>query len=133
MKFKGRMEFEHGLDSTDIAPLVNVVFLLLIFVMLGSGFVTQSAVSVSLPRAVTSEAVSRENIEVLVSSENVASLNGRVVSDDELKAAFKQIARGRAAILIKADRSSSLGRAVKIWDMARLAGITQVNIATNQE
>lgn len=133
MKFKGKMEFEHGLKSIDIAPLVNVVFLLLVFVMLGSRFVTQSAVSVNLPSAVTSEAVSRENIEVLVSSENVASLNGRVVSDEELKAAFKQISRGRAAILIKADRSSSLGRAVKIWDMARSAGIMRVNIATDQE
>ena len=133
MKFKGRMEFEHGLKSMDIAPLINVAFLLLIFVMLGSGFVSQPAVPVNLPRAVTSEAVSRENIEVLVSAENVASLNGRVVSDDELKAAFKQISRGRAAILIKADRSSSLGRAVKIWDMARSAGITRVFIATNQE
>jgi len=133
MKFKGRMEFEHGLKSIDIAPLINVVFLLLIFVMLGSGFVSQPVVPVNLPRAVTSEAVSRENIEVLVSAENVASLNGRVVSDDELAAAFKQISRGRAAILIKADRSSSLGRAVKIWDMARSAGITQINIASSQE
>ncbi|MCX5705538.1 MAG: biopolymer transporter ExbD [Candidatus Omnitrophica bacterium] len=133
MKFKGRMGFEQGLKTMDIAPLINVAFLLLIFVMLGSGFVSQSAVSVSLPRAVTSEAVSRENIEVLISSENVATLSGRVVSDDELKAAFQQISRGRAAILIKADRSSSLGRAVKIWDMARSAGITRVFIATNQE
>jgi biopolymer transport protein ExbD len=133
MKFKGRMEFEQGLKTMDIAPLVNVAFLLLILVMLGSGFVTQPAVSVNLPRAVTSEAVARENIEVLVSAENVASLSGRVVSDDELKAAFRQISKGRAAILIRADRGSSLGRAVKIWDMARAAGIRQINIATNQE
>jgi biopolymer transport protein ExbD len=133
MRFKGRMELEHGLKSIDIVPLVNVVFLLLIFLMLTLTFTAQPGISVNLPNAATSEAVSPENIEVLITEGNATYLNGRSVTDDELRAALKQLGRRSSTVFIKADRRASLGRAVEIWDMARAAGVTQVNIATNQE
>jgi biopolymer transport protein ExbD len=133
MRFKGRMELEHGLKTIDIAPLVNVVFLLLIFIMLTGSLISQPGMKVDLPRAVTSEAVKPLNLEVLITADNSAYLNGKVVTDAELKAAFAQLAKRKLTVLIKADRRAQLGRAVVIWDMARSAGVSQVNIATNQE
>ena len=133
MRFKGRLELEHGLKQIDIAPLIDIVFQLLIFFMLTSSFIMQPGIKVNLPKAVTSEVVSYENIEILVSAENVTYLNGKVVTMNELKALFKQVAKRNQTTLIKSDRRASLGRVVEIWDMARDTGITQVNIATNQE
>ena len=133
MRFKGRMELEHGLKTIDIAPLVNVVFLLLIFIMLTGSLISQPVMKVDLPRAFTSEAVKPLNLEVLITADNSAYLNGKVVTDAELKAAFAQLAKRKLTVLIKADRRAQLGRAVVIWDMARSAGVSQVNIATNQE
>jgi len=133
MHFKGRMELEHGLKQIDIAPLIDIVFQLLIFFMLTSSFVMQPGIKVNLPKAVTSEVVKYENIEILVTSENVTYLNGKVVTTQELKALLKEAAKREQTILIKADKHASLGRVVEIWDMARDLGITQVNIATNQE
>jgi biopolymer transport protein ExbD len=134
MRFKGRrMELEHGLKQIDIAPLIDIVFQLLIFFMLTSSFVMQPGIKVNLPKAVTSEAVKFENIDILVTSENVTYLNGKVVTTQELKALLKQAAKRNQTILIKADKRASLGRVVEVWDMARDLGITQINIATNQE
>lgn len=133
MRFKGRMELEHGLKQIDIAPLIDVVFQLLIFFMLTSSFVMQPGIKVNLPRAVTSEVVKFENTEILVTSEGLTYLNGKIVTTQELKSFLKQIAKRNQSILIKADRRASLGRVVEIWDMARDLGITQINIATNQE
>lgn len=133
MRFKRHMELEHGLKQIDIAPLIDMIFQLLIFFMLTSSFVMQPGIKVNLPRAVTSEVVKYENIEVVVSAENVAYLNGKVVTTLELKNLFKQVGKRKQAILIKADRHASLGRVVEIWDMCRDLGITQINIATNQE
>ncbi len=133
MRFKGRMELEHGLKQIDIAPLIDIVFQLLIFFMLTSSFVMQPGIKVNLPKAVTSEVVKFENIDILVTSENVTYLNGRVVTTQELKTLLKQAAKRNQTILIKADRRASLGRVVEVWDMARDLGITQINIATNQE
>ncbi len=93
MHFKGHMELEHGLKQIDIAPLIDIVFQLLIFFMLTSSFIMQPGIKVNLPKAVTSEVVKYENIEILVSSENVIYLNGKVITTAELKALFTQISK----------------------------------------
>ena len=133
MRFKRHMKLEHGLRQIDIAPLIDVVFQLIIFFMLTSSFVMQPGIKVNLPKAVTSEVVKYENIEIVVSSENVVYLTGKVITMGELKSLLKQAARRKQSILIKSDRRASLGRVVEIWDMARDLGITQINIATDQE
>ena len=133
MHFKGRMELEHGLKQIDIAPLIDVVFQLLIFFMLTSSFVIQPGIKVNLPKAVTSESVQIENIEIIVSGENVLYFNGKVVTMQELKNFLKQISKRGQSVMIKADRRASLGRVVEIWDLCRENGIKQLNIATNQE
>ena len=133
MRFKGRMELEHGLKQIDIAPLIDIVFQLLIFFMLTSSFVMQPGIKVNLPKAVTSEIINYENIEILVSSENVTYLNGKIVNMQEMNSYLKQAAKRNQSVIIKADTRASLGRVVEIWDMARDSGITQINIATNQQ
>jgi biopolymer transport protein ExbD len=127
------MELEHGLRQIDIAPLIDMVFQLLIFFMLTSSFVMQPGIKVNLPRAVTSEVVKYENLEVAISSENIIYINNKVITIGELKTLLKQAAKAKGSILIKADRRASLGRIVEVWDMCRDLGITQINIATNQE
>jgi biopolymer transport protein ExbD len=133
MRFKGRLELEHGLKQIDIAPLIDIVFQLLIFFMLTSSFIMQPGIKVNLPKAVTSEVVKYENIEILVTGENVTYLNGQVVTMQELKSILKAAAKKNQSILIKSDRRASLGRVVEIWDLARDSGISGINIATNQE
>ncbi|MFH1128407.1 MAG: biopolymer transporter ExbD [Candidatus Omnitrophota bacterium] len=133
MRFRRHMKLEHGLKQIDIAPLIDIVFQLLIFFMLTSSFVMQPGIKVNLPKAVTSEVVKFENIELLVSGENVTYFNGKVVTTQELKNLLKQAAKRNQSVLIKADQRASLGRVVEIWDLARDQGISQVNIATNQE
>lgn len=133
MRFKRHMELEHGLKQIDIAPLIDMIFQLLIFFMLTSSFIMQPGIKVNLPKAVTSEAVKLENIEIVVSGENVTYLNGKVITTQELKALLVQAAKRKQPILIKADRRASLGRVVEIWDMCRDLGLSQINIATSQE
>lgn len=133
MRFRRHMKLEHGLKQIDIAPLIDIVFQLLIFFMLTSSFVMQPGIKVNLPKAVTSEVVKSENIELLVSGENVTYFNGKVATIQELKNLLKQAAKRNQSVLIKADKRASLGRVVEIWDLARDQGISQINIATNQE
>lgn len=133
MRFKRHAELEHGLRQIDIAPLIDVVFQLLIFFMLTSNFVMQPGIKVNLPKALTSEVVKYENIELLVSAENVVYFNGKVAVAADLKTLLSQVAKRGQPVLIRADKHASLGRVVEIWDMCRDLGITQINIATNQE
>ena len=133
MRFKKHMELEHGLRQIDIAPLIDIIFQLLIFFMLTSSFIIQPGIKVKLPKAVTSEAVKYKKVEILISSENITYLNVKIVTTQELKTLLKQVAKRNQPILIKADKRASLGRVVEIWAMCRDLGITQINIATSQD
>ena len=130
MRFKRHMELEQGLRQIDIAPLIDIVFQLLIFFMLTSSFIVQPGIRVNLPRAITGDIVTEENLVITISAENVIYLNAKIVTLDELRVYLKKF-KGKP-MLIKSDRRSSLVRVVEIWDLCRDLGITNINIATNQ-
>jgi len=133
MRFKGRLELEHGIKQIDIAPFMSIIFLLLIFIMLSSSFITQPGIKVNLPRVVTSELIKSNNIEIVINGENAIYLNGKIAGIHDLKALFKQAAHKNETVLIKSDKRASLGVVAEIWDLARSTGIAYINIATNQE
>ena len=131
MKFKRRTELKKG--QLDIAPLIDVVFLLLIFFMLTSSFIFQPGIKVNLPKAVTSEALHEKSLVILVTNTDVIYLNDRAITTKELISRLRIAAKEKKPLLIKADSRASMGKIVEIWDMCRDAGISQINIATSQE
>lgn len=133
MKFKRRTKIEQGLKQIDIAPLIDIIFQLLIFFMLSSSFTFQSGINVKLPKAVTSEVIKEENFIITITSENVLYLNGIVTTTKELEAILKQPESKNKILLIKADRRASVGRIVDVWDLCRNLGIERINIATHQD
>ena len=130
MRFKRRVQFVKG--HLDIAPLIDCIFLLLIFFLLTSNFIFQPGIKINLPKAVTSEVVQENTILITVTADNRFYLNEAPITFVELKSKLKHTAKNKP-ILIKADRDVALGRVVNIWDFCRDVGITKINIATNQE
>lgn len=131
MKFKRHVQFIKG--QLDVAPLIDCIFLLLIFFLLTSNFIFQPGIKINLPKAVTSEVVQENTLVITVTSDNRFYLNESPITFLELKSKLKRIAGKNKPILIKADRDVALGRVVKIWDFCRDIGVTRINIATNQE
>ncbi|MFH1868769.1 MAG: biopolymer transporter ExbD [Candidatus Omnitrophota bacterium] len=132
MRFKKHLKLERTLRTIDIAPLIDVVFLLLIFFMLTSSFIFQPGIKVNLPRAITSDMLSEENTIITVTAESLVYYNRNLVTIKELTSTLKSIASSHRPVLIKADRKASLGRIVEVWDICRQEGISRVNIATTQ-
>lgn len=130
-RLKRRTQIEKG--QLDIAPLIDVVFLLLIFFMLTSNFVFQPGIKVSLPKAITSEVLNTQNIILTVTGQDLLFLNEKPVTVPELVSTLKEAAQDDKSLLLKADTGASLGRVVEIWDLCREIGIPQINIATNQK
>ena len=131
MKLKRHVQFAKG--QLDIAPLIDCVFLLLIFFLLTSNFIFQPGIKIDLPKAVTSEVVQENALVITVTSDNRFYLNESPITFAELKNKLESPSSKSKPILIKADRDVALGRVVSIWDFCREIGITQINIATNQE
>ncbi|MFP4473562.1 MAG: ExbD/TolR family protein [Candidatus Omnitrophota bacterium] len=134
MRFKRQIKIEHGLVQIDMAPLIDVIFQLLIFFMLSSSFTFQSGIHVKLPRAVTSDALKEQNLSIMITGEDVVYLNGRVVTMKELKQGLTEMeGKKDVPVLIRADRRASMGRIVDVWDLCRELKVERINIATDRE
>jgi len=129
MRFKRRVGLEAGLKQIDIAPLIDCVFLLLIFFMLTSSFVVVHGINVKLPKTYTSEEVKKDSITVTVSSEDIMYVDGAIVTEDELRQYL--LDNPADAVFIKAAQDSSLGVVVVIWDLCKKAGISNIGIASS--
>ena len=132
MTFKERRHKIIG-GGLDIAPFVNVFFVLLIFFMFSSSFIFQPGIKVALPRAVTAEVVSQENAVIAITKDDVVYMNDRIMTQEELSSGLSLLAKAKTPLLIKADRNSSLGKIVEVLDMCRIEGVSQVSLATSKE
>jgi len=133
VKFKRYRKLENASEQIDIAPLVDVIFQLLIFFMLSSSFTFQSGINVKLPKAVSSEVLQEENFIITITNDDVIYVNDKVSTLKELEANLKKYKSSNKHILIKADRRSRVGSVVDVWDLCRNLGIEKINIATTQD
>lgn len=128
MKFKEIVRIESGLRQIDIAPLIDCVFLLLIFFMLTSSFIIVPGINVKLPKALTSEEVNTQTLTVTISSEDIFYIENDALTFEEIEDKFKK--EKYNSIFIKADKDASLGAVVKIWDICKKFNIEKIGIAT---
>lgn len=133
MRFERHLKPVHGLGPIDIAPLIDIIFLLLIFFMFCAPFTFQAGIGVKLPKTLTSDAIKDEDLTITISGEDVIYLNGKIIAIKELQQVLGMTANKNRSILIKSDRRASMGRIVDIWNLCRRLGIEKINIATNQE
>ena len=130
-RLKRRTEIMKG--QLDMAPLIDVVFQLLIFFMLTSNFVVQSGIKVHLPKAISSEVIRSENLVVTLTGQDLLFLNDQPITVNVLTQKIREAAQENKTLMLKADTNASLGRVVEIWDLCRQLGVPQINIATNQK
>ncbi|NQS90432.1 biopolymer transporter ExbD [Patescibacteria group bacterium] len=132
MEFEGRKKVNTQLN---IAPLIDVVFLLLIFFMLSSHFVTQPGIKITLPTAVTAKLHPEEDIIIFITKDNHLYLNNEEITLDTLQDRLRTKIREakKKSVIIKADEKIDLGLAVKVMDIAKQAEAEGLIISTKME
>lgn len=132
MEFEGRKKSRLFLN---IAPLIDVVFLLLIFFMLSSHFVVQPGIKITLPQAKTAKLHPEEETTIFISSDNRIYLNERPVPIDNLPSLLKKELgeSGGETVVVKADEKINLGLAIRVIDIAKQSGAEGLVISTRVE
>lgn len=120
----------------ELTPMVDVVFLLLIFFMISTTFVEQPGISVKLPES-SSQQVEREpeEIKVYLDAEGQIFLKDEPVSFEQLLdrlSAFGEDA-SETTFFLMADTEARHGRVVKIMDAAKEAGFLKLAVATEKK
>jgi biopolymer transport protein ExbD/biopolymer transport protein TolR len=119
----------------DLTPMVDVVFLLLIFFMISTTFVESPGISIKLPEA-SSQTIDREpkEIKIYLSQDGDIYHGDKKISIDDYKGllADHQSDAKQTTVLLLADQESRHGKVVILMDLARDAGFTKLAIATEQ-
>jgi len=120
--------------SIDISPLIDVVFLLLIFFIVTTVFVKETGVEISKPRAATSADLDRQAILIAVTAESRVWQGGREIGQDGVRAVVAALLEEtpETPVIIRADAATPTQATVKVIDSAKLAGATSVSLATEK-
>ena len=132
------VEFE-GLQRNrkipSLTPLIDIVFLLLVFFMLTAHFVKDQVLDISLPDAESAQQLKDEKLlEVLIKKGGVISINKEIIAKEKIDDYFqdKLPAIRNKQVILRGDTKTELGLVVSIMDAARKAGAKSLDIVTQQ-
>ena len=132
-----RRSIRGGAGRVDInmGPLIDMVFLLLIFFVVTTSFVKESGIEVSRSTASTAEVKEQASIMIGVSSEGEVWMEGKKVDVRSVRGLVERALAEdpEAGVIVVADQASETGQVVKVMDQCRLAGAGNVSLAAKRE
>ncbi len=133
-----RRRFSYTDDSpqqVDISPLIDMVFILLIFFMVSSTFVKDMDIEIQRPSASSAEPSSTKALRLYVDQRGQAYLDGQPVRTWMIQSRLRDRLASAVdkAVLVVADARVPAGKLVEVVDQCRLAGASEVAVATDKE
>ncbi len=129
---RNRLNFDDDDEAeVDLTPMLDVVFIMLIFFIVTASFVKESGIDVNRPNAATAERKEKGNILVAISADNEIWIDRRQVDPRALRANIERMHAENplGALVIQADEESKNKLLVLVMDAARAAGVKNVSIA----
>jgi biopolymer transport protein ExbD len=117
-----------------LTSLIDIVFLLLIYFLLTTNFIAEQGIDVNLPDAEASVPQTRQEITVYIDSAGLVYINDQLVDFNDLFDRLKdRISQDpKQLVVVKADGSIALERAVQVMDIAQAAGAGSLFLATEK-
>jgi biopolymer transport protein ExbD len=116
--------------SVDMAPLIDMVFILLIFFMVSTTFVRESGVEITRPQSALAQSVDPGFVPVAIDKRGSVHIGGRLIPADSIRDVANTLREtNRTRIVIQADRDVPTHILLKVLDTCRLAGAKQVDVA----
>ena len=124
-----RLELQH--QGIDMSPLLDVVFILLIFFIVTTVFVRETGVEVDKPQAVSASQLQQLVILVAITDNGGVYYDGSNIGVEGVRPTLEQLLRERARpVVLQVDKNVPADLLVKVLDGAKLAGALQVSLAT---
>jgi biopolymer transport protein ExbD len=107
--------------QAPLTSLIDIVFLLLIYFLLTTNFIVEEGIKIKLPQATASAPQIKQEITVFVDKEGTAYMADQKIPNDPDR-----------LVIIKADKTVILNKAVKVMDIAKAAGAARLSLATEK-
>jgi len=129
MDFEGRARIHSHLD---IAPLIDIVFLLLVFFMLTSTFLVPEAIELELPESSTATVTENTPITISLNETGQLALNGEAIELGQLRTAIEPLLKQDAdtPITLKSAAQTEVQQLLNVMDEIRVSGGSNIALAT---
>tara|TARA_R110001599_G_scaffold353188_1_gene590622 strand:- start:61017 stop:61427 length:411 start_codon:yes stop_codon:yes gene_type:complete len=119
----------------DMTPMLDIVFIMLIFFIVTTSFVKESGVTVSSPSAETASQQENANIFIAITATGEVWIDRRPVDPRAVRAIVARMHADNpeGSVIIQSDEEASTRNLVDVMDQVRLAGIQQIAIAANKK
>jgi biopolymer transport protein ExbD len=116
----------------DLTPMLDVVFIMLIFFIVTASFIKEAGVEVNRPEASTSNPKENVNILIAVTANDEVWMDGRRIDVRAVRANVERLhaENPKGAVVIQADNTSTTETVVAVLDASREAGVFDVSLAT---
>ena len=117
--------------SIDLSPMIDCVFILLIFFIVTTVFVEETGIDVHKPEAANSVALDKQSIQIAISADNKIYYGGNQIDVGSIGTRVKsQLLKEKVPVNIQADRGSSHGVFSAVYDQVKNAGAEDINFST---
>jgi biopolymer transport protein ExbD len=121
-----------GSDEINISPLIDMVFILLIFFIVTTVFVEETGVDVNKPQAASAQDLEKNSILIAITSNQKVVYGGREIGPAGVRATVRRLTQREAMpVIVQADKTVPTELLVRVIDEAKLAGAQTVNVATD--
>ncbi len=122
-------------SEINMTPLIDMVFILLIFFIVTTSFVREAGVDVQRPSARTAETKEKANVILGLTSDGQIFVEGRHLDIRSVRAYMERFLAETpdGSVVIVADKDSLTGAAVQVLDQCRLAGVQNISLAARKE
>jgi len=129
MNFRKYLTEEKNAAVIDLTALVDIAFIIILFLGIVSTLAPISSINVELPTATTEE-VTTKPLKITVDKDGNIYIKGKKATEEEIAKYIKE--SGKKSLVIVADRRVQYGVVVKLMDLAKQNGIEEINIATRK-
>jgi biopolymer transport protein ExbD len=126
---------DDAITDINVTPLVDVSLVLVIIFMVTAPLFSQPIMTVELPKAITNEGESTENITITINPEGKYAVNAKEVTEEELEAELKMKLKESKEkyVILRADQLTEHGTVIKALDLAKKLGAKKLVFATEQK
>lgn len=126
-----RTKSKNIVNDLNITPLLDMVFILLIFFVVTSSFMENYAIDLSLPGASTGEGIKKEVNYIVLNKNNEIFLNNEKISYEEISLKFDNLSR--KDFVVAADKNVSAGKLIELIDFLRKNNISNISVSVENE
>jgi biopolymer transport protein ExbD len=119
----------------DLTPMLDVVFIMLIFFIVTASFIKEAGVEVNRPEASTADPAENVNILIAVTATDEVWMTGRRIDVRAVRANVERLhaENPKGAVVIQADNESTTKTVVAVLDASREAGVLDVSLSTDDK